>query len=368
MLLLSLATFVFATNEPEALKTDSVLAIDAFSGKNEVEKDSFQRYSVVPILGYTEETAFQYGFMALLFLKPSKKDGKISEVGLTTYGSTRGQLQVVLEPYLYLFNDKIFLWSLLKYQDWIAGYYGRGNTPDIDKYVNYDRKKFQASMRLESRAGFSRAFKYGLEIHIEHSDISFKKTTKFDLPNSHSGWRNGTGYLIAFDTRDNINWTRHGIFAEWQQMFYNEDIGDYTFNVESLDLRGYTELFFKTSLAVGVLWQRATGDVPFDMLAGPDGVQRFRGVESLYFGDSQALIVQTELRKYIWWLFGCHVFFEGGKSGGYFSELMRNKWHRSVGIGALLALNKKENLFARADFSWVDFDHMGLSFYVRQAF
>lgn len=33
-------------------------------------EDVFQRYSVVPVLGYTEETEFQYGFMALFFLKP----------------------------------------------------------------------------------------------------------------------------------------------------------------------------------------------------------------------------------------------------------------------------------------------------------
>ena len=59
---------------------------------------------------------------------------------------------------------------------------------------------------------------------------------------------------------------------------------------------------------------------------------------------------------------------ESGKAGAYFSELMRNEWHRSVGAGALLALNKNERLFARADVSWIDFDHIGLSFYVRQAF
>jgi hypothetical protein len=91
-------------------------------------------------------------------------------------------------------------------------------------------------------------------------------------------------------------------------------------------------------------------------------------VESLYFGDNQALILQAEVRKALFWRFGSHVFLEGGKSGSYFSDLVRNEWHKSVGIGALLGLNLKENLFARADFSWVDFDHLGLSFYVRQAF
>ena len=46
-------------------------------------EDVFQRYSVVPVLGYTEETEFQYGFMALFFLKPDQKGEKVPEIGFT---------------------------------------------------------------------------------------------------------------------------------------------------------------------------------------------------------------------------------------------------------------------------------------------
>lgn len=331
-------------------------------------EDVFQRYSVVPVLGYTEETEFQYGFMALFFLKPDQKGEKVPEIGFTAYGSTRDQLHLALEPYFYFLHDRVTLWSLLKYQDWVASYFGRGNDPDIDKFVNYDRKKLQLGTRVESRIGLPQSLKYGVEIHVEHSDIDFEESETIKTPDTHSGWRNGAGYLFGFDTRDNTNWTRHGFLMEWKQLFYSDRLGDYTFDTESLDLRGYTETPLQTSLALGFLWMRSGGDVPFDMLAGPDGICRFRGVESLYFGDNQALILQAEVRRALFWRFGSHVFLEGGKSGDHFSELMRNNWHKSIGAGALLALNLKENLYARADFSWVDFDHLGLSFYVRQAF
>ena len=355
LLLCTLCAFVFAEGVRENVsQSDST--------------DDFQRYSVVPILGYTEETEFQIGVMSLFFLKPDEKGGSVPEIGVTAYGSTRGQLQIALEPYYYMFHDQVSVWGLLKYQDWIAGYYGRGNNPDIDRFTNFTRKKIQLGTRVESRIGLPSQFKYGVEVHVENSDIDFEEGKITDLPDSHSGWRNGAGYLVGFDTRDNTNWTRHGYLAQWQQMFYSDYLGDYSFDVESLDLRGYTGVTKTTSLALGVLWQRANGDVPFDMLAGPDGICRFRGVESLYFGDNQAVIVQAEARQFIWWRFGSHVFFEGGKSGRYFSELVRNDWHRSIGAGALLGLNLKQNLFARADFSWVDFDHLGMSFYVRQAF
>lgn len=331
-------------------------------------QDNFQRYSAVPVLGYTEETRIQCGAMVLLFLRPAEEGGKVPEIGFTAYGSSRGQLQLTLEPYIYFYRDKIRLWMDLEYQDWVASYFGRGNSPDIDKSIGYNRKKLYFGGKLEFRVGVPEQFKYGVSFHIENSDIEFDKEGDVSPPDPSSGQRNGIGYLLGFDTRDNTNWTKHGFLVEWEQLFYNEAFGDYSFDVESLDLRAYTAFPGGVSAAVGMLWKRAEGNVPFDMLSGPDGIKRFRGVESLYFGDNQTVILQAELRRYFFWLLGGHAFFEGGKVGGHFSELMRNKWHRAVGLGALLALNLKESLFARADVSWVDGEHIGLSFYVRQAF
>ena len=192
-------------------------------------EDDFQRYSVVPILGYTEETEFQIGVMSLFFLRPGEKGGNVPEIGLTAYGSTRGQLQVALEPYYYMFHDQISIWGLLKYQDWVAGYYGRGNNPDIDVFTNFNRKKFQYGTKIESRIGLPKSFKYGVEVHAEYTEIDFEKGEVTDLPDDHSGWRNGAGYLVGLDTRDNINWTHHGYLVQWQQMFYSDRLGDYTF-------------------------------------------------------------------------------------------------------------------------------------------
>ncbi len=331
------------------------------------EDDSFQRYSLVPVLGYTEETRLLLGAMLLFFLRPEDEGGKVSEIGLTAYGSSRGQFQFVLEPYFYLYHDLVHVWFNLKYQDWITSYFGHGNDPDIDHFVNYDKKKFYLGSKWESKAFVPEWVKYGVELHIEHTDIRFRKSD-MEVPDPQSGWRNGIGYILGIDTRDNANWTNHGFLVEWKQLFYAEAFGDNSFDVESLDLRAYTTLPLSATMATGALWQRAEGNVPFDMLSGPDGVQRFRGVESLYFNDKQSLILQMEVRKYFGWRLGSHVFFEGGKVGDHFSELWRNQWHRSLGVGALLGLNVKEHLFARADVSWVDFDHIGLSFYVRQAF
>lgn len=41
------------------------------------ETAKFQRFSAVPVIGYTEETKLQYGAMILLFLKPDEEGRKI---------------------------------------------------------------------------------------------------------------------------------------------------------------------------------------------------------------------------------------------------------------------------------------------------
>lgn len=345
-------------------------------------KDStehFQRFTALPVLGYSEETKLQFGAMGIVFFKPLEKGGKVNEIDISAIGSTRKQFQFIVEPYYYLHHDQIAIRADLRYQNWVASYFGAGNNPDIDKFVLYDREKFKFGTRVKSSVGLPRMFRYGAEIHVEHSDIDFRKseaaggneggsTDKITIPDEHSGWRNGAGYILGLDTRDNLNWSRHGFLVQWQQMFYSDVLGDYAFDTESIDIRGFTYLFWETSMAVGLLWRRANGDVPFDMLSGPDGIKRFRGVESLYFNDKQALIVQAELRKFLAWRLAGTIFYEGGKSGDHFSELWRNKWHQAVGFGGQLALNLKEQLYARGEFSWVDFDHLGMTVYLRHSF
>lgn len=333
----------------------------------------FQRFSALPVLGYSEETRLQYGAMALLFFKPNEPGGKVQEIDITAYGSTRGQFQFLFVPYFYLYHDKISGIVDFRYQNWVGSYFGTGNDVDFDEYLNFDRERLHFSTELKSSVGLPSQFNYGLVLHAEKTTTDFKPCEKDDctaiaIPETHPGWRNGGGYLLSYDSRDNLNWTRSGFLVRWQQMFYSDHLGDYSFETQSLDLRGFAPLFWNISMATAALWQRTSGDTPVDMLAGPDGTKRFRGVESLYFRDNQGLILQAELRKYLGWRLAGDIFFEGAKVGDHFSELMRNEWHQSVGFGGMLALNLKERLYARGEISWVDYKKLGMTVYIRSAF
>lgn len=352
--------------------TGVLWAESADTSATKTEADDFQRFTALPILGFTEETGLEYGAMLLLFFKPDYEGGRSTTIDFVAMGTAKKQLEVLVVPRYYLAHDRITGEAALTYDNWVSYYYGIGNDPDIDDGRIFDRTTVRAENTTLTNLGLPdtwRGLKYGPSFRLEYTDIAFRKYRgTLAEPGTDDKWRTGIGYRLAYDTRDNGNWARHGFYAHWNHLVFSDRLGDCGFTKQELDLRGYTFLFWKTSMAVGALWQRASGDVPFDMLAGPDGIKRFRGVEDHYFRGNQALILQTELRKVLFWRLAGTIFFEGGKAGGYFSDLMREKWHQSVGFGGELGLNMQESLYARGDISWVDYKQLGLTVYIRQAF
>ena len=365
----------------------TALAAPAFAGTETVEPsqgdttaavssqaDDFQRFSAVPILGYTEETKYQFGAMAIIFFRPEFEGGNATELDLSFYGTTRKQVTGSISPKFFFLKDQISGDLDLHYENWVGNYFGRGNNPDIDDFRKFDRHTFYLTSLIEMNFGtkqWLQDFRYGLFFEINHTYIDFNRYHYYgsiEHPQNTDGWRNGIGYHLSLDTRDNTNWARHGYLVQWGHYFYNKALGDYSYTQQEFDIRGYTEFIWNTSMAVGLLWQRINGNAPFDKLAGSDGLKRFRGVEKNYFYGNQAMFLQMEFRKKLFWRLAGDIFFEGGKTGDYFSDLMRNKWHRSLGFGGRLALNQKENLYARCELSWVDFKSVGMTMYVRDAF
>ena len=357
----------------KALSTIAVsLSLLAPVSAQEGEKDDFQRYAVVPVLGYTEETKFEYGLMGNIFFKPSFEGGRTSELDIIAYATTEDQYSASISPIFFLMHDRISGKIYLFYESWSTNFYGFGNDPDKDVFRKLTRSTFYTEGLVETNFLLPQkwsAFKYGIAYRVNHSEFDLDD---YDGPVEHpgevDGWRSGIGYHLTYDTRDNLNWSRHGYLIQWEHKFYPDALSDYAFTSQELDMRGFSEFIWNTSMAVGFLWQRVNGDVPFDMLAGPDGIKRFRGVKTNYFNGDQALFLQTEFRKTLFWRLAGNIFFEGGKTGEYFSDLMRNKWHTGLGFGGQFALNMSEKLYARADFSWIDFEQLGITFYIREAF
>ena len=169
-------------------QSDSDLQSD--STKQSENDADFQRFTALPILGYSEETELQYGAMTILFFKPSFKGGQTSEIDLAAYGSTRKQFQFLAVPYFYLFHDQVSGWLDFRYQDWFGHYYGLGNDPDFDDYRSFNRKTYAFTTLIESNFGLPANFKqikYGLTTDFTHTDVHWRKKSSTG-PITGPGW------------------------------------------------------------------------------------------------------------------------------------------------------------------------------------
>ncbi len=347
----------FAENAPDSGET--------------LDGERFQRFAAMPVLGYSEETGLKYGAMLLLFSKPETRGVEASSFDFLVTGTTKGQLEVNASPDIYLFHGRLHSDVSLVYWNWRAKFYGIGNDPDRDVYSRYDMDLFKVSMPIDFGLlppPRSRAFSVGPYLYFEANRVSFHRGDVSE-PKFSGGLRTGAGFQATVDLRDNVNWPENGFFAQYRQIFLSKALGgDAGFFSQTVDLRAYAPLFWSTSVAAGLHYDMRAGDVPFDMLATLDGVKRFRGVERGLFLDRQSLACQVEFRKTLFWRLAGTIFFEAGKVGPYFSELLRNDWHYAPGFGGRFLLNESEKTYVRGDFSLVDGKYLGFTVYLREAF
>jgi len=327
--------------------------------------DEFQRFTALPVLSYSEETKIQYGAMAVIFFKPVEGGTHVSSIDVVALGTQNSQYQFRTKPEFYLAQDHIHIQSKFTVSNWCGKIFERGSTGSFDAIGNYDRVALYARVPVEMNFGIPDfiPFWYGVIGETKYMDNSVGK--EFGDKSFDDGYYAGGGYRLVSDTRNNRNWPTLGYYASFEEIFFG---GDFKYHTETLDLRTYAPLFWTTSIAIGVLWKQSRGDVPFGSLAGPDGTDRFRGVDPGLWNDTQVLIAQLEFRKTLFWRLAGTIFGEWMESAPHFEALFKDNYHYAVGFGGRLALNKTEKLYARGDISLIDGKHIGLTINLREAF
>ena len=339
------------------------LALAILAHAQDSSQDHFQRFTALPVLAYSEDTELEYGGILVLFFKPFEGSSHVSTIDFVALGTTRKQYGGRISPEFWLLKDQLHIPAAFKAYRWNYSLYERGSRGNFDPIDEYEITQFQWKVPFELNIGIPKwlPLRYGPVVDGETRESDLERT-----PETKDGTMLGGGYIIALDERDNANWATQGYYASFEEIFYGVD---FDFHTETLDVRFYTPLFWRTSLALGFIFKQSKGDViPLGRLVGPDGTDRFRGVESSLWNDNQAMIWQLEFRRPLFWRLAGTIFGETFQSGPYFSEMFRRQMHYSVGFGGRLALNKSEKLHARGDISFIDGKHIGLTIDLREAF
>jgi outer membrane protein assembly factor BamA len=323
---------------------------------------SFAQFSFMPIVGYSPETSTQLGGLVLW-----------NDLEVAAYATFRNQWKIKGNYYLSNFDEQLQTKLGLSYAKWPTRYYfSFPDDPDL-YYENYTKREWQFEASTQSALFLPPAlqgFRYGLDLDIEHTAVS-RDSASVIVPPDTLPWRIGIGYNFSYDLRDNLNWPRQGIYAAWSQMFFTKLLGDYSFQSQNIDLRGYIPwpwFFPDAAIALAADLEWVSGAPPFDRLAGPDGVHHFRGVEEGIYQGRQSLTLQAEARTHLFWRFGGTIFGELNQTSPDWSAFGKEKWHYLYGIGGRMMLRESTKLNVRADLSYIDNEYWGIVVDLREAF
>jgi outer membrane protein assembly factor BamA len=276
----------------------------------------------LPALNYNTDEGFGYGVLAELYnygdgVRPYKVT-----IQPTIFFTTKGRRDVVVffdAPHV-LPNDWRFDISVAREQQLANPYYGVGNDTPYDSslengpnpyYYRYGKTQTRAYVNAQHRIGKSSArylIGYGFA-HVKTDATPFDSgTTLFGADNGAPSGRIGflrTG--IIWDTRDREIGPTRGTWAELLAQRVDGAVGasnDYTRVTGTV--RQYVSLSPKLVLAVRLLAQQSTGDVPvYDLNTfqssyknqeGLGGDKSLRGIPRTRYSGKGILLENTELR------------------------------------------------------------------------
>lgn len=332
----------------------------------------------VPVLFYQQETGAGYGLGGLL-------SGRLGEDTLTRASNARAQFWTTQKSQsllqfvhtIYSPGEKFYLNGEISYYKTALYYYGIGNDTKKgnESLLGYRNliinQRFQKSIAPKLFAGIMYRFTRVNDIQPDPNTVDGGAINYFynndngrlDQRQRENTNASGVGPVITLDTRDVALAAFKGNLLDVSVMFNGRGIGsDYNFVRYQFDARHYQPIFSKkTILALQLLGQFHSGDVPFRELAGIganlggtlyNNANIARGIYEQRFRDRQLLVGQAELRQHLFWRIDGAAFGSLGEVGYNLSDFNIDGIKPAGGIGARFNFIRRDRVNLRFDYAW----------------
>jgi hypothetical protein len=345
--------------------------------QDDADESATKRTSFValPFAFYSPETKFAAGAGALYSFRPKHNipEARPSSVRMAATVTQRKQVILALSPELYFKDESYYLLGWFTYYRYPNKFWGIGNdTPDEAEEpftMNYVRAMLNVQKRVAP------GLYIGARYQFEH--INFIETTEDGLlqagtiPGSESGGgaASGLGFIVHYDTRDNVYYPTQGRYYQLAGVFFDDLLGsDYRFNSYVIDLREYRSLFGSHVLAFQTLNAFTGGTPPVQMMAFLGGSYWMRGYYAGRYRDRHMLTFQTEYRFPIAWRFGGAAFAGVGDVADDIDSFRLKEFKYSLGFGARFMFDTRERINVRLDFGFAKGGNAGFYAMVVEAF
>ncbi len=339
-------------------------------------------FVILPATAYTPETGFTVGAIADYFFDLGHGDEatRMSKISLVGVYTTKRQLFTSMSWKLFTPQERFIIDGELKFSNFTDRHYGTGNEIG-EKIYTLDQEKDQldslnflpykytfyfanlaVNMRLKKRWYFGLQMEYESALDFEPLGDSTIYESAEIIPSESIGRRAGLGWKLSYDSRKNINNPLSGTFVQLDNWYFRKGFGgDQNYQLWSLDARHYFHTYKNQTLALRLLLQHGSGEVPYRGLYKVGGKSFIRGVFEGSYRDRQLLGFQTEYRLPLWgnldaafWKFwhrlGVVFFCSGATVATEFEDLDLGALRMVAGGGIRVLFSKKQRVNLRIDY------------------
>lgn len=307
----------------------------------------------LPILMYSPETKLAGGAMGNLLWRNKNSITSPNFLMLSGIYSQNKQSSIQLITDIYWKDGKYYTHTFSDISRFPASFFGIGNNTSDQDEESYTPLNFEIQLMLK-RDFFKNCF---AAIRIEYLDMKMDKTESGGMLDSgviygsEAGITSATGFIVGYDSRDNLLYTTSGTFANVSYLVFDRALGsDYDYSQLNAELRKFTRLSDNGALGLHLYYEALYGEVPFYKLAKLGGLERMRGYFEGRFRDKHYLTCQMEYRIMpIFWRLGVSLFAAAGQVSAEPNEISLTETKFCGGAGIRYLLNKEEKFNIRLD-------------------
>lgn len=314
------------------------------------EAKSFNQLSGFPIAFYTPETGFGAGAAGIYTFKDQVHQRPSSVSGILFF-TAKSQMVFGIASEVYSPDGSRRLQGDLGFQKFPTEFWGIGNETTDEMEETYTPRTVAVGVLAQKRyysylmLGGTYDFWYEDVTEVEDGGL----LDSGEIPGSEGGISSGLGFLVRWDTRDNIYFTKRGALLDVGAVYHGSFLGsDYEYSLFTFDLRYFLPVYGANSLGLRGRLKASAGDTPFQAMPGIGGANILRGYPERRYRDMTSSALQIEFRSGYLWRVGFAAFGGLGRVADSVGSLSDAPTRYTFGCGTRVRLND-ENFNLRID-------------------
>lgn len=329
---------------------------------------------VLPVLFNMPETRWGGGVGGLLTYRPagSREGDRPSLLYFYAIYTQRRQFSTKWEPEAYFDSEKSLVKAKFQFERYPEKTWGLGNNAAAEREEDFTPRTFVLEVSFQRKLWPGKDLYAGPLYQLESYEVLASEPGGLldtaALPGARGATSSGAGFLLNWDTRDNVFFPGRGRYWQAAAVWNHRLLGSrFRHAALKLDLRQYVPVFASHVLALQALYQAALGEPPFKSLPKLGGDSLLRGYYSGRYRDRHLLALQAEYRLSLWWRFGAAAFAGLGQVAEHPGRFGLKTMKLSAGFGLRFKIAPGEGTNLRLDCAWGE-GTSGLYFTASEAF